>query len=368
MKIMGIIEICVEKSDELFFYQNFILKSMFHFSKITRIRAFMFFGAVCTFLSLITSCGPSEVIGLDVPHDERLVINGFLEEGVAVKNIMVIKTLDITDTSTMRRARITDAEVSITSDGQTYPLSLQPGELVFGGRVPAGVNLAEQPTYYQAAQLVPQAGKTYTLSVRYQGKTATATTAVPAKPSVIPMSSSFTTKPDSVIYFFGGDIGPQAKSILKGEILVQFTAQSGAFIGTIEPTQVNTGVLDSTGRMITVPISSQPNRIIAPIAENFALANNVTRMKLSFWYWLQSDFKEFPKERELLQRASPRAQLQIASFDAPYAKFLLTQTRGSTADAGILGPSGLNPAWNVKGAGIGLFIGRSGTVNLEVRP
>lgn len=345
---------------------------MFIFSAITRIRAFILFGAVCTFLSLITSlitsCGPSEVVGLDVPHDERLVINGFLEEGVAVKNIMVIKTLDITDTSNMRKARITDAEVSVTTDGQTYPLFLQPGELIFGGRVPAGVNLAEQPTYYQAPQLVPEAGKTYTLSVRYQGKTATATTVVPAKPSIMPMSSSFTTKPDSVIYFFGGDVGPQAKSIVKGDISVQFAAQKGTFIGTIEPTQVNTGVLDSTRRNIVVPISSQPNIIIAPVAENFALANNIIRMKLSFWYWLPSRYTEFPKERELLQKANPLAQLQVAAFDAPYQKFLQTQTRGSTADAGILGPSGLNPAWNVKGDGIGLFIGRSGTVNLEIRP
>lgn len=345
---------------------------MLLFSNITRIRAFILFGAVFTFLSLITSlitsCGPSEVIGLDVPHDERLVINGFLEEGVAVKNIMVIKTLDITDTSNMRKARITDAEVSITTDGQTYPLSLQPGELVFGGRVPAGVNLAEQPTYYQAPQLVPEAGKTYTLSVRYQGKTANATTIVPAKPSVIPMSSSFTTKPDSVIYFFGGGVGPQVKSTVKGDISVQFAAQNGAFISTIEPTQVNTGVLGPRNGSIIVPISSQQNSYIAPIAENFALANAITRMKLSFWYWLPSDYPEFPKERELLQKASPQAQLQVAAFDAPYQKFLQTQTRGSTADAGILGPSGLNPAWNVKGDGIGLFIGRSGMVRLELIP
>ncbi len=341
---------------------------MFFFSKIPQVRVFMLFGVVCTLLSLITGCGPSEVIGLDVPHDERLVINGFLEEGVAVKNIMVIKTLDITDTSNMRKARITDAEVSITTDGQTFPLSLQPDNQIFGGNVPNGVNLAEQPTYYQAPQLVPQAGKTYVLNVRYQGKTATATTVIPAKPSIVAMSASFTTKPDSVIYFFGGDTGPQSKSIVKGEISAQFAAQNGAFIGSIEPTQVHTGVLDSMSRMITVPISSQQQRITAPIAENIVVTNNLTRMKLSFWYWLPSDYKEFPKERELLQKANPRAQLQIVSFDASYQKFLQTQTRGSTADAGILGPSGLNPAWNVKGAGIGLFIGRSGTVSVEVRP
>ncbi len=341
---------------------------MFLISTFAQIRAFILFGLVCTVLSLVTSCGPSEVVGLDVPHDERLVINGFLEEGVAVKNIMVIKTLGITDTSNMRKARITDAEVSITSDGQTFPLSLQPDNLIFGGRVPDGVNLAEQPTYYQAPQLVPQAGKTYTLSVRYQGKTATATTVIPAKPSIIPMSSSFTTKPDSVIYFFGGGVGPISKSILKGEVSVQFTAQNLAFIGTIEPTQVNMGILDSNGRMITVPISSQQNIIIAPIAENIALANSITRTKLNFWFWLPSRYTEFPKERELLAKATPRVQLQIAAFDAPYQQFLQTQTRGSTADAGILGPSGQNPAWNVKGGGIGLFIGRSATVRLELRP
>jgi len=341
---------------------------MFLFSEIAYVRAFIAFGVVCTFLSIITSCGPSEVIGLDVPHDERLVINGFLEEGVAVKNIMLIKTLDITDTSNMRKARITDAEVSITSDGQTFPLSLQPDNLAFGGRVPDGVNLAEQPTYYQAPQLVPQAGKTYTLSVRYQGKTATATTVIPAKPSIIPMSSSFSTKPDSVIYFFGGGVGTVSKSILKGDVSVQFGAQNGAFIGTIEPTQVNTGILDSTGRMITVSISSQQQIITAPIAENIALANSITRMKLSFWFWLPSRYTEFPKERELLAKAAPRVKLQIAAFDTPYQRYLQTQTRGSTADAGILGPSGLNPAWNIKGNGIGLFIGRSGTVSLELIP
>jgi hypothetical protein len=326
---------------------------MFLFSEIAYVRAFIAFGVVCTFLSIITSCGPSEVIGLDVPHDERLVINGFLEEGVAVKNIMLIKTLDITDTSNMRKARITDAEVSITSDGQTFPLSLQPDNLAFGGRVPDGVNLAEQPTYYQAPQLVPQA---------------TATTVIPAKPSIIPMSSSFSTKPDSVIYFFGGGVGTVSKSILKGDVSVQFGAQNGAFIGTIEPTQVNTGILDSTGRMITVSISSQQQIITAPIAENIALANSITRMKLSFWFWLPSRYTEFPKERELLAKAAPRVKLQIAAFDTPYQRYLQTQTRGSTADAGILGPSGLNPAWNIKGNGIGLFIGRSGTVSLELIP
>jgi hypothetical protein len=341
---------------------------MFHFSKIPHARVFMLFGAICAFLSVITSCGPSEVVGLDVPHDERLVINGFLEEGTAVKNIMVIKTLDITDTSNMRKARITDAEVSITSDGQTFPLSLQPDNQIFGGNVPNGINLAEQPTYYQAAQLVPQAGKTYVLNVRYQGKTATATTVIPAKPSVIPMSSSFTTRPDSVIYFFGGDVGPILKYILKGDVSVQFAAQNGAFIGTIEPTQVNTGVPDSNARMISVPISSQQQIITAPIAENIALANSITKMKLSFWFWLPSRYTEFPKERELLAKAAPRVQLHIAAFDAPYQNFLQTQTRGSTADAGILGPSGLNPAWNVKGAGIGLFIGRSAPMTLNILP
>jgi hypothetical protein len=340
---------------------------MFLISTFTQIRAFILFGLVCTVLSLVTSCGPSEVVGLDVPHDERLVINGFLEEGVAVKNIMVIKTLDITDTSNMRKARITDAEVSITSDGQTFPLSLQPDNLIFGGRVPDGVNLAEQPTYYQAPQLVPQAGKTYTLSVRYQGKTATATTFIPAKPSLVGMSSVVTMQLDSTIYFFGGDIGPVRKYALKGQVSANFVAQNGVFIGTIEPTQVNTGVVDQNRNTILVPVSSQQAIITAPIAENTLLTNTSTQMKLSFWFWLPSRYTEFSKERELLQNAKPRVLLQIASFDAPYQRFLQTQSRGSTADAGILGPSGLNPAWNVKGGGIGLFIGRSEVVHLELQ-
>lgn len=307
-------------------------------------------GLICCSATFVTSC-TSEIVGVEFPHEERIVINGFLEPGVPVRNIMVLRTLPATDTLDMTKSRVTDAEVSITTDGQIYPLTLQPDSLALQGtNAGAGINLAEQPTYYRAEGLIPQTGKTYTLTVKHNGKQATATTFIPEEPRIVTGTPSVITRLDSIPLYGGG--ASRFHYILHGSLSLHTDALSKTYIGMTElqPLDSRTKKVIDQERLYS-PVSPQL------IAENTAIAGNRTEVKTIFRTLM---FAEVGKLG---------IRLQLISYDDQYYRFLTTSDRGTSASAGgLFNSGGDSPQWNVIGDGVGLFIGRSKPVAIDVLP
>jgi hypothetical protein len=119
-----------------------------------------FFLAICSLL-LFTSC--EEVLDVEgLPYEDKLVIHGFLYADSTNTLIRITRTLPLDAPYDTTQGFIRDAVGSITSNGEIYPL-----EYVGHGGI------------YRPVGLIPQVGKSYHLTLDWQGRHATATTMIP---------------------------------------------------------------------------------------------------------------------------------------------------------------------------------------------
>jgi hypothetical protein len=110
------------------------------------------------------------VYDADIQFVDRLVINGMIVPGQQITGIYVGKMLPVTTAPDPADAEVHDAAVTITIDGQAFPL------------IHAGSGL------YGNSTIVAVPGKTYGLTVEWNGLKVTAQTLVP----FVPDSSAIT--------------------------------------------------------------------------------------------------------------------------------------------------------------------------------
>lgn len=241
-------------------------------------------------------------IDVELPHTERLVVDGFVGLDATSAELRVLRTLPPLAKVDVARMIVPDVAASIEWKGVAYPLVRQADEVTFA--LPSESATWEDGT----ARLV----------VTGLGMTATSSTRIPRRPlivrtSVVDSTSEFGFPTTFVFVELDVDTGT----------VVWTTDQQRQWSSDRRP-------LSNYGFKDVVPgggVSSRTRlRLLAYGIESFALPDSVT--------------------------------LTVYSADPLYDRYLRSPYSGSD---GLFGFSGTNPFFNVTGEGIGLFIGASST-------
>ena len=254
---------------------------------------------VLFFAIFFTSC-EQEIENPDLLYEQKLVIEAFLFAGETPSRILVSMTKHPLAIMSGQQF-ITDAEVTITVNGKSY-------------RCETVGNSAN----YLCPELIIEAGQTYHLTVRYRDMVATATTTVP---DITVDSVYYTTDSTGDGWFSNIHIKVYASLSSKNSFSCY-----GYYINYHEEGSYTSGE--------TMFASERKNNInrVDVLAKIENLWNNQ-----SLENWLNNF-------RDTVLICDPQM------YDYYW-------TRGNNDDNWDLFGSGSNPHWNVRGDGIGLFIG-----------
>lgn len=256
-------------------------------------------------LSIALTACEETVTGVTLPYKEQLVIRGLLESGEQIRNIKVEKTLPPLENYNADKARVTDA-LLIVSDGNISD------------------TLISAVGSYFSNSLKAEAGKTYTLTAKWKGHTATAQTYVPHKVAydevefkIIRESSNgwFSNK----VEFFATTT-PEQNLVYQGAISGDYGYELGY------------------------------NDDLHRYEERDANG----KLKVVFGEYYFDDFVDSNYVKQYIKNA----KFVLLAYDKQFYDYFVTRYNGETSE-GIFGNSGLNVAWNIKGDGIGMFIGWS---------
>ncbi len=278
--------------------------------------------------SMLTSCITTLTEPLSLSFEEKLVIRGVIEAGKPVGNIAISKSLPALNALSDSAAAVYDAMGTLSVNGRTFPLTLQ-------NSTQSGVSL--YTALNNGAPIIAQAGDSYTLTVQWKGKSAEAQTSIPTTPNL------------------------QSVRLLQREIL---SLTSATYIPGTQP--VTTTRRDTLfGAEITiVPNAETAYRASIHLANaqgtvltesydgGLVFSTNATNIASSLVSGL------LPLQTQAFSRSMPvRYVASVTAFDKAYYTYALTRSRGQQASNLFGGTNGENVVWNIKGDGIGLFIG-----------
>lgn len=274
---------------------------------------------VIAMISLILLPACEEVLEVDdLPFEEQLVIRGVLQAGDTVRTIYVGKTLPYRESifsayssSDDAASWVKNATVSIACDGRWYSLHYK-----------AKGNYAND-------SLIIQTGKTYALTVEWQGKLVKAETNVPSEPK---LDTAYIATKTQVYMARIRDpwFEYKVKGIVKAET-------QGSAIG-VGFAYVYLSPYDTTNTFIGSPFyyNAYDTRDISGVMEFGATATS-------------QDEQHFA--------------ITVQNFDQPYFRYYKTAGNELNTTTGGYAPV----AWNVTGDGIGMFIGASRPVSRQFK-
>ncbi|MBD1208259.1 MAG: DUF4249 family protein [Ignavibacteria bacterium] len=336
--------------------------------------------------TVITSC-EQVVTNITLPHEERIVIEGLLEAGKPIDNIFITRTQPPLEETTPEKAYLQDAEVRIKVDNQIYTPEVRFDTLrqsYYGA--PVVGNGTPPPAKFLPIYSVPglrvQAGKTYQITVRWQGKTAQATATIPTVESSFLGEYKTKVTIDTVSFQFGGTRGPNGE-------FIPLTANTPRILINLEaPIRLRPGLAHdlimyardtvtnrTTGRIDTfvtaIGRSSGGNNAQSSIIVPQGVSERTATMRVAVERRLEFNTNFIGGQIVVTYRGSLeeiREQFRRAKW---YYALVITETSyfdwlnsSSSARFGAgttpFSAGGTNPVWNVSGDGIGIFAGTSG--------
>lgn len=269
-------------------------------------------------ISLSACEGVSDVI--IQPYQEKIVIHGFLSAGDTVRNIEIVRLRDFSGDTTIA---IPDARVVINDGMRDYQLTLQP---IHQSRL----SLLAGRTFYQAPGLIAKAGQTYKLTVGWRDKKAEATTRVPEP--LLPDSVSFAPSPDNNFLVVKAWLRPRSK---EAYILYQTHRLKPPMKDSLRLEVEEVG----------------PSEIIQQQQSD----GNTPQLLSSFLLTLG----ETARFREIYTRHEQFSSTAVLhAFDSAIWDYVtMRNNRRSGASDSFISQSSSAIRGNVKGDGIGLFIG-----------
>ena len=257
----------------------------------------------------------------ELAYEETLVISGFLTAGDTVRNIEIGRLQAFSPDSSIA---ITDAQATITVDGSSYPLSLQSFH-------PRRNNAdLRAHSYYEAPGLVAISGKQYAITVTWRGKTATAKTRVPFP--LTPDSVSISHNNAKTFLIVEAFIRPRPNEVYLLDQYYRYTDSNPLSI---------LDSLEFAGGALSKPIRFEPGK-----TETQTLRSHL---------WTDLYQERFRKIYTNLERYNALAVLYAMDID--YWDYYFTAVDNANNIGGFVQPDGRNVRWNVKGDGVGLFIG-----------
>jgi hypothetical protein len=312
---------------------------------------------------VLQSCASTVIDGATLPAQEKIVVSGIIVAGQPIRNIEITRTIPPLDTFLVSKTLINDAQVTITVDGRTIPLTLQTPTgrvpLDSSGRPIAGFDV--EASKYEAPTLIPEGGKTYTLTINWNGKRATATTLVPLPPDVRAFDP-LVWRIDSVTRVVGGMRGGMMGGMQGAPTTVRIQELSTQINLTLQPRENEGYRYTRVGFRDTVRSITLPDAIITNATLNLA-ASSMNTMPLTY----SAQFQITANAPFTLQTANTISIVSLEAMDAAFERYQTSANR-NTATTSPLGGSGQNPIWNVSGDGIGVFVGRSIPTVVTLRP
>ena len=317
----------------MYFTNNLI--ALFHRELVQRSSAIAFLALYVMAVSVLTSCITTVTDPGALPYEEKIVIRGIVEAGKPLEHIQISRTLPTLAEFSDSAFALPEAEVKIQVRGNTIPLVLEPS--------------TSGQTMFSAPNLIAREGETYTITVKWRTKTATAETTVPQKPQILAVRVIEQLRPSFTTATTVPGADPQ---------IITFIDTVKALESVVMPIA---DIVYSAGLQIisqanpSVPLTSifvgQPLRFTdSPPREQVILSGSLPSQTLIF-----TRFANNTPPQGLYQQGV--YQLSLYAFDKAYYDYALTRSRGQQAANLFGGTNGENVLWNVRGDGIGLFIG-----------
>ena len=245
------------------------------------------------------------VYDADVQYVERLVINGSLTPGEPISGIYVGKTLPVTTIPDPADAEIHDAAVVIAVDGQEFPL-FHTGSGLYGNNA-----------------IIAVPGKTYELTVAWNGLRATAQTLVPFSPDTATTTFTRTGNQTGIITSV---ITPHTGEVYGITFIHAFWTSPGS------DRSIWYGPLPGLVRATDTGADG--------------------KIHLSTSVYLETT-------------GSPDTLwVTVSALDAQFYTYFYSSGNTSDFENLILGVPPGSPDWNISGDGIGLFVGKASTTKV----
>lgn len=277
------------------------------------------------------------VTDASLPYSEKLVISGIITAGDSIKNIQISHTVAPLDTYSLEKVFIKDAVGSVMVDGKSYPIQFQGLEDVDTLYIQNGL----VRSLYRVPNLVAEAGKRYALRVEWRGKIATAETFVPEALSIV--SSRIVPREVAEVIIGSGGLYQTRTTYASVEVTVHARANETFGIATADYFQY-----------LALPDVLR-YRFGSSIPDAAVLGASSSNGTVVLQYPLSLGYPVF--QGYVIYAG-------CSSFDAAVHSYFLYRNSyspfGSGTLTGILnGEPSRNPTWNIRGDGIGMFIGRS---------
>ena len=264
----------------------------------------------------LAACKP---LAPELPYEEKIVVRGLLEAGQPLADVQISRTIPALDEFSYEKIFVGDARATVTIDGRSYAMELQP-------RTSTSATVPYR-SLYRVPSLRVEAGKTYTLEVRWKNLVASAETRVPLVAEL-----------DSV-----NVVASIVPSRLGSEVVYDTVFESSAIIRARanEVYRVGTTLNEvASGRLVSARGFGEASLI--PSVQIVALTSNTWRFTTA-----------------TVQVLSNRLQsrVNVEAYDGTF--FAYYQTRSRSGQVGLFSPGGPNISWNVTDDGIGEFSGMS---------
>jgi Domain of unknown function (DUF4249) len=310
-------------------------------------------------LAIVGFACQQSVTNIELPYEDKIVIEGILEAGKPIQNISISHTLPPLGSITSEALPLRDAEILLSVDNVSYPPTVgqDSAKYVYGSTTQKLL----LPVYNFG--IVAQEGKTYTITVRWKGKTAQGRTTIPTTRNLA-FANGYTYAWTTQVVPPGG-AGAKPLSIgavLTVEASVQVRPeQSYRFAFYAQEIANNAG-----GRVDTTVLFTGIETDWFVLPKGISTTTTLLRAigSTSRFPALVLDFSKPQESLELItarvKRARYVAVLSIATSD--YQQWFLTRNEGrSSSDPFTVG--GQNIFSNITGEGIGIF---TATASVEI--
>jgi hypothetical protein len=306
------------------------------FRAMMNLSSAMFFFTIFLFTTsgLLLGCQQAVTLDAELPFEEKIVVRGVLVAGELLSDIQVSKTIPPLDIFSYDKVLVRDADVRVrVDDSVTYQLTLQQSSAT------TATNLVPR-SLYEARGIRVVAGKSYAITVRWNGKEARATTRVPQPLGVV------STRLVSTIVPRIGSAPLVADTVLTVEALLRIPRN----VPSAQLPGVRIGATMSGGTSATRTAAD-----LTQLSLQFALQNTLPSTNTTAIDTLRLRTEVWRNVARFLALPQTSIQAVIEVYPPDFAEYYATRNRGGQPD--ILNPSGPNVEWNVAGDGLGLWTG-----------
>ncbi|MFY7999705.1 MAG: DUF4249 family protein [Candidatus Kapaibacteriota bacterium] len=355
------------------------MKSLFEHHKALFLRHALCLIASAVFLvNALSSCVQS-VTNIELPFDEKILIEGVLQAGKPLENISITKTYPpLTTRTSLSTLYLPDADVTLRVDGQSYKPQVRLDSLQYStsgftvGGQPQSIYYITTPKY-SFPQLTATAGKTYELTVQWNGKTAVGKATVPSAANLgAPTISSTSITLDSVQaggQVIGGRLTVFYRPVARVNVSLDATMQSGfayrlSFYSP-DTASFNRSIGGNFQFFSPIFVYSQSNWRVLPVGitedrAGMTLSASVTPSQTTISPSSGAPTSTVQSMSDLVTHLKKlRYFAVLTATEAAYSKWDETRFLGYSYGSGFpfSGSGTQNPTWNITGDGIGIFVG-----------